>query len=144
MRLISHRANINGKNKATENSPEAIDHAIRLGFDVEIDIWFVDGKWSLGHDQPTYPIELEWLEKRKHNLWIHCKNIGSIVNLKDTSFHYFWHENDTLTITSKGMLWVFPGKQPVKGSIAVMPEIHNDDIRDCFGICSDSIIKYQH
>jgi hypothetical protein len=37
---------------------------------------------------------------------------------------------------------VYPGKQPIVGSIAVMPEIHSDEISKCLGICSDFIKKY--
>jgi hypothetical protein len=57
--------------------------------------------------------------------------------------NYFWHENDSLTITSKGYLWVYPGKQPVKGGIAVLPEMNNDDISQSLGICSDVIENYK-
>jgi hypothetical protein len=39
-------------------------------------------------------------------------------------------------------MWVYPGKQPITGSIAVMPEIHNDDISKCLGVCSDFIKRY--
>jgi hypothetical protein len=40
------------------------------------------------------------------------------------------------------MIWAYPGKQPIKGSIAVMPEIYNDDLSACAGICSDYIKNY--
>ena len=46
-------------------------------------------------------------------------------------------------MTSKGYLWAYPGKQPIKRSIAVMPEINNDDISECIGVCSDVIQKYK-
>jgi len=36
----------------------------------------------------------------------------------------------------------YPGKQPIKDSIAVMPELYNDDLSLCIGICSDYISKY--
>ena len=35
------------------------------------------------------------------------------------------------------------GKQPIKDSIAVMPELHQDDLAVCKGICSDYIINYK-
>ena len=47
MKLISHRGNINGPNKTEENSPEHILNAINNGYDVEIDVWFIDDKWYL-------------------------------------------------------------------------------------------------
>jgi hypothetical protein len=58
-------------------------------------------------------------------------------------FNYFWHQEDTLTLTSMNVIWAYPGKQPIKGSIAVMPEIYNDDLDSCMGICSDIVKKYK-
>ena len=65
MKLISHRGNINGENIELENTPDYIDEAISLGYDVEIDIWKDEDGFYLGHDEPTYPINLEWLVERK-------------------------------------------------------------------------------
>jgi hypothetical protein len=50
MILISHRGNINGKQPDKENHPLYIFEAIKQGFQVEIDVWFIDGKFKLGHD----------------------------------------------------------------------------------------------
>jgi hypothetical protein len=143
MKLISHRGNINGKIIEAENRPDYIDDTIRLGYDVEIDLWVVDGKIYLGHDSFQYEINDEWLNERIDKLWIHCKNVESLNWIKNTSLHYFWHENDTLTLTSKNYIWVYPGKQPIVGSIAVMPEIFNDDVSSCLGVCSDFIQNYK-
>jgi hypothetical protein len=143
MKLISHRGNINGKIIEAENRPDYIDDTIRLGYDVEIDLWVVDGKIYLGHDSFQYEINDEWLNERINKLWIHCKNVESLNWIKNTSLHYFWHENDTLTLTSKNYIWVYPGKQPIVGSIAVMPEIFNDDVSSCLGVCSDFIQNYK-
>jgi hypothetical protein len=43
MHLISHRGNIDGISKL-ENQPTYIDSAIELGYDVEVDIWYIGGK----------------------------------------------------------------------------------------------------
>jgi hypothetical protein len=143
MKLISHRGNINGRIIEAENRPDYIDDTIRLGYDVEIDLWVVDGKIYLGHDNFQYEINDKWLNERIDKLWVHCKNIESLNWIKNTSLHYFWHENDTLTLTSKNYIWAYPGKQPITGSIAVMPEIFNDDVSNCLGICSDFIQDYK-
>lgn len=58
-------------------------------------------------------------------------------------FVYFWHNTDVMTLTSNNKMWVYPGNQPIKNSIAVMPEINNDEVTDCYGICSDYIEKYE-
>jgi hypothetical protein len=142
MILISHRGNINGPNPLEENKPSYIDGALLKGFQVEIDIWKINSKLFLGHDEPQYEINTTWLEDRKNFLWIHTKNIFSLLELQKTNYNYFWHENDTVTLTSKKYIWAYPGKQKIENSIAVMPEIHNDDINDCIGICSDYIYNY--
>jgi hypothetical protein len=145
MRLISHRGNIDGKIIDKENSPLYIDQAIKRNFDVEIDLWITENEFYLGHDKPEYPIKLDWMIERKDKLWIHCKNIEAIkyFNINQLDLNYFWHENDLMTLTSKGFMWVFPGKQPIKNSVAVMPEINDDNISECFGICSDYIQNYR-
>ena len=58
-------------------------------------------------------------------------------------FNYFWHQEDTATLTSTNIIWAYPGKQPIIGSIAVMPEINSDEISQCRGICSDYIQRYK-
>lgn len=149
MRLISHRGNINGKNELLENNPSYIDIAIKEGYDVEIDLWIDNDGFYLGHDEPTYPIDLKWLTDRYLSLWIHCKNLRTVEGLRDlqnnmlTDLNYFFHNTDDCTITSRGHIWVYPGKQPVTNSIAVLPEWHDDDISKAYGICSDYIKKYK-
>jgi hypothetical protein len=143
MILISHRGNIDGKKPHLENQPEYIDEAIALGYDVEIDLWLINGRTYLGHDEPQYEVGDEWFAKRADKLWVHCKNVESLNWIRSTILHYFWHENDTLTLTSKQYMWAYPGKQPIIGSIAVMPEIYNDKIKKCVGICSDYVKDYK-
>ena len=143
MILISHRGNVSGPIPEAENSPEYINDTIRLGYDVEVDVWVKDNMIYLGHDEPKYYVTKDWLVERFHKLWIHCKNIEAIEFFRNTAAHYFWHQEDTLTLTSNKYIWVYPGKQPVNKSIAVMPEINNDDITKCLGICSDYIQNYK-
>jgi len=145
MILISHRGNIDGKYESQENEPNYIDKAISKGFDVEIDVWYIDGILWLGHDKPDHGVNLRWFIDRISKLWVHCKNVESVIYFKECGYdvNYFWHEEDTLTLTSHNHLWVYPGKQPIEKSIAVIPEIHNDDVSKCLGICSDYIERYK-
>ena len=140
MILIAHRGNINGKIEKFENNPNYIDSAIEQGYDVEIDLRYHQHGFWLGHDYAKYEINLKWLTDRKDFLWIHCKDL---ITIDKVNLHYFFHNEDDCTITSKGDLWVYPGKQPVKNSIAVIPEWHRDDVSLCKGICSDNIINYK-
>lgn len=144
MIYISHRGNIDGKIPELENSIDYINSAIKLGFDVEIDVWMIEGVLFLGHDEPQYGITQHWLNERCTKLWIHCKNIEAVEWFSDIgAFNWFWHETDTITLTSKGFIWAYPGKQPIKDSIAVMPEIHKENILGCVGVCSDFIKNYK-
>jgi hypothetical protein len=145
MIIIAHRGLLNGPSKELENHPQQIETAIDENFNVEIDVRYIDGNLFLGHDDSQYPIDVEWLESISPFSWIHCKNVDALLFFKRQShpFHYFWHEEDTLTLTSKGFIWVYPGKQPVRNSIAVMPEIHNDDVSECYGICTDYSYDYR-
>jgi hypothetical protein len=150
MILISHRGNLKGRIETSENNPLYVDEALTQGYDVEIDVWYIESEnteWSLflGHDYPQYQIDFEWFTKRLTKLWVHCKNIESIVFLNECGYdiNFFWHQNDTVTLTSKKNIWAFPGKQPIPNSIAVMPEIFNDDISQCLGVCSDYIKNYK-
>ena len=145
MKYISHRGNLTGPDKSKENTPEQIDLAIGKGFYVEVDVWVKDQVLYLGHDLPSIEVDIDWILERKDFLYIHCKNIEAITFLQEFSekrIHYFWHEEDTLTLTSFGYIWAYPGKQPIRNSIAVMPEIYNDDVSSCSGICTDYPIKY--
>jgi hypothetical protein len=142
MILIAHRGNIEGKVEEYENNPTYIEKAINEGFDVEIDIWFVNGLWYLGHDNPQYVIGLDWLMSRTNKLWIHCKNLNSLSEIKKYDLHYFWHENDEYTLTSKKYIWAFPSKENKPGTISVLPEMFNTPIHKCEGVCSDFVKKY--
>lgn len=148
MKLISHRGNTQGIQKDFENKIEYIENALRLGYEVEVDLRMLNNSLYLGHDEPQVKLDLDFLEKNYSRLWLHCKDVITIEKLHalDSTgayLNYFWHENDTMTITSKGYLWAYPGKQPITNSIAVLPELHNDDISNCYGICSDVITNYK-
>ena len=50
--------------------------------------------------------------------------------------------SDDITLTNRGYIRSYPGKQPIERSIAVLPELHNDDVSKCIGVCSDYIVNY--
>jgi hypothetical protein len=144
MKLIAHRGNISGPNKELENHPEYILQALKKGFDVEIDLWFVDSKPFLGHDEAQYLVTEDFL--RIPGLWIHCKNIDALTYLKSISINnpYFFHNTDDVTLTSNGYFWTYPGKKLSKWSIAVMPEMESFyNIEIAYGVCSDFVSNYR-
>jgi len=140
--LIAHRGNYCGRLKNHENHPDYVMRTLDLGFDVEIDIWAIEGQLFLGHDKPQYPIEKSFLSDPR--LWIHCKNLQAMEILSnDSSLNIFAHKKG-IVITTAGYLWSAPGEPLTKKSIAVMPELAPDwDIKDACGVCSDYVMKYK-
>lgn len=63
MIFISHRGNLNGPNKIEENKIEYIEEALNKKFDVEIDLWFVNKNFFLGHDKPQYKVDKKFFKK---------------------------------------------------------------------------------
>lgn len=147
MKYISHRGNINGKFPEKENTVEYIIKALELGYDVEIDIRYNDG-WYLGHDEPIEKIDLNTFSVYKDKIWFHCKNAPSLQKMNEMGvFNYFWHQNDSYTITSNGYFWTFPGMDIIENSIICMPELGvytSKQIYNSKGICSDYIERYSN
>jgi len=144
MILISRRGNTNGQFETYENEPTYIDRAISDGFDVELDVWMIEGVLFLGHDKPQYGVTQHWFSERYDKLWIHCKNVEAMEWFNIIGgFNYFWHEEDTVTLTSFSHIWAYPGKQPINNSIAVMPEIYSEEVSHCKGVCSDYVKNYK-
>lgn len=142
MFIISHRGNTDGKFPGWENEPSFINRAINLGFDVEIDLWYQNNTLFLGHDQPQYEIDLNWLRERITRIWIHCKNIEAVNYLHQSNypFNYFWHENDKMTMTSRGYIWCFPGTYTEKG---ITVELEYKKIPTVLGVCTDNPNKFK-
>jgi hypothetical protein len=145
MKWIAHRGNINGINTERENHPDYIDEAISLGYDVEIDMWWIDGRTYLGHDEPQYEVDDMWLAERVDKLWVHCKNIELLNWIVNTSLNYFWHTIDSYTLISNKMVLVKPGEKLIQSSICCMPEWgYVGDITKCHAIMTDEIITFKN
>jgi hypothetical protein len=142
MKLIAHRGLMFGSDKTNENAPYQIQSALDKGFDAEIDLRIVNDKFFLGHDDPTYEIDPEFLHKK--GLWIHAKNWEALEWLSDTQLNYFWHQEDSYTLTSHGIVWAYPNQPLMAKSVCVMPENQGISLEYAFnlpiyGICSDYV-----
>jgi hypothetical protein len=143
MILISHRGNVNGPNPDFENHPTRIKNAISCGYDCEIDIWIVDNKLYLGHDEPTHLIDIGWLHALKDKLWIHCKDLNTLskFNTYYNQFNYFFHDSDLGILTSHSYIWSIHN---VKNGVLVMPEVFDTKVNEyTLGVCSDYIEDYK-
>lgn len=145
MILISHRGNINGAIPDRENSPAYIDEALNANYFVEIDVWYDKG-WWLGHDKPQYKMPKAFFGSESCHFYFHAKNSDALERLCRVpgSLHTFWHQEDDYTLTSWGLIWVYPGKTLLKGSICVLPEWgFTGNIKECYGVCSDNIANVE-
>ena len=141
MFFISHRGNLDGPDESKENHPDYINNALNKNFDVEIDVWFENNKFYLGHDKPEFLVDSKFLQN--NHFWCHAKNYNALIELKKNNCHYFWHEEDKYTITSKGYFWAYPGEAISEEAICVLPETKNIIPGSCAGICSDFITNYK-
>ena len=142
MILIAHRGLTDGPDKAFENHPKKIKNSLADGFHCEIDVWYKDERWYLGHDEPVHAVDYEFLEQPR--LWVHAKNLEALYVLgANKSINFFWHQEDDFTLTSMGDIWTYPGKPLMSNSINVMPEWNDPNFEkvnfNCMGICSDHV-----
>jgi hypothetical protein len=147
MKLIAHRGNVSGANPELENSPQQIDYCIMKGFDVEIDVWYIDRKFYLGHDTYQYEVSLSYLSERSKYLWMHCKNLLALREFQHTWFNYFWHQKDDYTLTSLGYIWTYPGLNYFTNSRQVLldfsemsdKKLEYYESLGVYGLCSDYV-----
>jgi len=139
MILIAHRGNTDGSNPTLENYPGYVNTAFEMGFHVEIDVWLVDGKFFLGHDNPKFPISIDYLKNEK--LLCHAKNKEAFeAMLEHSSIHSFWHQEDEYTLSSKRIPIVYPGKPLMTNCIAMVRDYYTEsDFSKCYAICSDYV-----
>ena len=149
MKIISHRGNINGPLPEKENRPSYIDSAIQLGYEVEVDLRYINGEFWLGHDIGQYKIELSWMEPRKEMIWFHCKDIESSLELlKFVNYKFFCHSNDPYVLTSTNKLWVHDLKGKINKN-CIIPLLDKKDISTYindapYAICTDYVSKIKN
>jgi hypothetical protein len=133
---IAHRGNLNGPSHK-ENQAYYLMDAIEAGYDVELDLWVINGLLWLGHNGPQYLTTESFLLEIGHAAWIHCKNLEALHFLNTTfpQLNYFWHQEDDYTLTSQGYIWAYPG-MPATGR-TILVDLENNGGQIAHGICSD-------
>lgn len=141
---IAHRGNTDGKRSELENTPEYLLEAIEQGYEVELDVWVVDGSIFLGHDGPEHLTNELFIDSINKHSWFHCKNINALhwFATSRKSYRFFWHQEDDYTLTSTNHIWTYPGKPTTSMSILVDNDLKYLSIYDTiYGVCSDNISK---
>lgn len=164
--IISHRGNLHGSDPYRENHPDYIDEAIAkldpCGYVegiVEVDVWGSPSKgqcWespshlSLGHDAPCHQVSESWLRERSKRLIFHCKNIEAVDylilarNLRGLDTEWFWHENDKMTLTNRGRLWMYPGNYHPRGTTVWLGKpLKKCSIPNMGGVCTDEPLAWR-
>jgi hypothetical protein len=142
MLLIAHRGNLNGPDPEHENTNEALWKAWGKGFHVEADVWCVENTLYLGHDKPHQPLDTSLLAEAC--MWWHAKNPEALAKLLEWNAHCFFHEADTIVLTSRRFLWVHQDSRNFRHPKAVLV-IPNPEYRvyNVHGVCTDYPIKYR-
>lgn len=120
MNIYSHRGNLSGKSPR-ENEPAFLQEAIAAGFHVEVDLWFVDGAYFLGHDGPVHRIDLADFDREE--VIFHLKS-PHVPPLRHADA--FAIENDDYVLTLRGLLWTNYGQAPTLHSVMCSPELVGD------------------
>jgi hypothetical protein len=146
---IAHRGNTEGPQRNKENHPDYIDMALKKGYHVEVDVWLMPAGLYLGHDAPTHRTTLSFMNERRDVLWCHAKNASALVFLLENGFNTFFHDIDHYTLTSKGIIWAYPGYSINNRTVCVMPErvpkhYKLDQLALCYGICTDYVEHYKN
>lgn len=138
---IAHRGNFSGELPEYENRISHLNHALTLGYWIECDIQMYNGELHFGHDEPQELVDFKIL---MHERTIcHAKDIESLQVIHNLGAHYFWHETDKVTLTSRGYIWCYPGVH-IRHPNAIWLDLHDEmiprDTSGIFGICADSFI----
>ena len=121
-----------------------------ISYDRNTNKYACHGKYELKQNKYCYSVSCccnvftfsyNGLSNKK--IWCHAKTSEALSALDKIKAHFFWHQEDDYTITSKGYIWTYPGKKLFSKSICVLPEKANYKEINCLGICSDFIERYK-
>jgi len=147
LKIISHRANLNGIDPKRENNPVYIDECIEEGFDVEIDLRVKNGNFYLGHDYPVYKISEKWLIQRSDFLLVHIKEIEALnlVFEKKLNIHHFCHQDDEFTFTSNNLIWCHNLNLLMNDKCLIpllsLEQVNSFNKTDIHAICTDYVYE---
>jgi len=148
MIIISHRGNVSGRNKDLENEPKHCHRLLHSKRQVEVDVWYYNNSWYLGHDSPHYEIDLDFITLP--GLWLHAKNLDAAAALRCLGVNYFCHSDDDYAVTSMGYLWVHQkfnitecSNHALSLSVVVLPlNVDKSVLNKCYGICVDDLNQF--
>ena len=136
--FIAHRGNLTGPEPTFENRIEYLLHAYDTCGAVEVDIQTHNGQLYFGHDDPQEPVVADLI--MQDNWFCHAKDLESLSKLLELGAHTFWHQQDTVTITSRGYIWCYPDVYPVHERAVWLDfedKFTDMELIGGWGLCSD-------
>jgi len=146
MKLIAHRGNVDGPNPAYENQPDYIQQAMSEGYDVEVDVWYVDESIWLGHDRPQYHVSHSDFISLLYfkSIWWHAKDYKTLNYMLShgRQIKVFAHEGDKYGLVNGGYIWTADTTiqlEPNNYTVWILPTLPSDFIPDpmLYGLCTD-------
>jgi len=125
-----------------ENRREYLIAALESGHSVEVDVWWRNGSFYLGHDAGVELAAPSFLVREQ--VWCHAKSPNALYALLQINAHCFFHDRDAATLTSRGFIWSFPSSTPTPKSVCVLPEVFKGDPTPFAAICTDFVHRYSH
>jgi len=139
--FIAHRGNTEGKQPEFENTIEYLNHAYDLCGGIECDIRTYNGKLYYGHDEPIELVDTNLI--RQYHWFCHAKDLESLSTLIAFGANTFWHQKDTVTITTKGYIWCYPHVHLQDSHRAIWTDFDDEftsmDQIGGWGLCSDRL-----
>jgi hypothetical protein len=126
--IIAHRGLLTGPDTVLENTLEQLRKNFQNQIISEVDIWYQEDTFYLGHDSPTYKISLDWILQNKKYILIHAKNVEAFAIFQKLQsrdgidLHYFFHTSENVVFTSRGYIIPYVGEDVYDGWIYMMPE----------------------
>ncbi len=103
MKLVAKRGIFEGPGSGEENTFEQVKLALSKGFDVEVDVWLVDGKFFLGHDGPKVEVDKTFFNDTR--IWSHCKTKDTYYRLvRSPQTLPFLHDDEDFALLKGGKL----------------------------------------
>ena len=140
-KFIAHRGNLWGARPEYENTIDYLMLAWQVCGAVECDVQWHNNELWLGHDDPQEPLPTH--VRTLKDWFFHAKDLQSLQCMLELNMHCFWHQQDTVTLTSQGYIWCYPGNFP-QHTKSIWLDLEGiqlpHNIKDkCWGVCGDNI-----
>ncbi len=134
--ILSHRGLIEGPDSNLDNNPKYIKQLLSKGVFVEVDVWYLNDQYYLGHDFGKYKIEESFL--MHPSLYCHAKHFDSFYKmLQNHRIHCFYHTDEDFVLTSHFRIWQANYNNLSPLTIVVDTTKNPDYNAKCYGICCD-------